>query len=67
MILFNTNNVKKLRNQGKTSYVNYRIDIAEAILKHIQLPGLYRTRDTHRKYNIITITSKILRLFREAF
>lgn len=28
---------KQLNNQGKQSYVKYRIDVAEAILKHVQL------------------------------
>lgn len=38
MALFNTYIMKKqLHKQGKQSYVNYRVDIAEAILKHVQL------------------------------
>lgn len=39
MALFNTYVInKQLQNPGKQSYVNYRIDIAEAILKYVQLP-----------------------------
>lgn len=38
MALFNTYIMKKqLNNQRKQSYVKYKIDIAEAILKHVQL------------------------------
>lgn len=34
---------KKITNKRKQTYVDYRINVAEAILKHIQLPD-YITR-----------------------
>ena len=43
MALFNTYILKKqLQDSGRQSYVNYRIDIAEAILKYVQLPDYTR-------------------------
>ncbi|KAL2717623.1 piggyBac transposable element-derived protein 4-like [Vespula squamosa] len=43
MALFNTYIMKKkIYDQGKQTYVDYRINIAEAILQHVQLPDYTR-------------------------